>query len=131
MQDRGYGGSFQSQYGGLGAFDGQQTPKPRRRRTAIFIGGAIALALGAGVTAWLLGAFQGDVLDQDSLQNGVITVLHDNFGEHDVSNAKCPDDQPARNGTTFECTVEISGQEKTVPIRVLNEKPEFEVGAPR
>jgi hypothetical protein len=40
-------------------------------------------------------------------------------------------DQPVRNGTTFECTVEISGQEKTVPIRVLNEKPEFEVGAPR
>ncbi|SFB31503.1 protein of unknown function [Amycolatopsis marina] len=129
-----YGGSFQSQYGGLGAFgtpSPEQAPKRGKRKT-LLVAGAITFVLGAsGVTAWLLGAFRGDVLDQESLQHGVATVLRDSYGEHDVSNPVCPDDQPVRNGTTFECTVEVSGESKSVSIRVLNEKPEFEVGAPK
>ncbi|WP_116041496.1 DUF4333 domain-containing protein [Amycolatopsis palatopharyngis] len=132
----GYGGSFQSEYSGFGAFgdpSSQQAPKRgSRRKKALLTVGAIVFVLGGGgVAAWLLGAFQGDVLDQQSLQYGVATVLRDSFGEHDVANARCPDGQPVRNGTTFECTVEISGEEKSVSIRVLNKKPEFEVGAPK
>ncbi|PXY32217.1 DUF4333 domain-containing protein [Prauserella muralis] len=127
-----YGGSFQSQYGGLGAFDGTTGSRPRRSRKPLLVAaGAVVLVAAAGAGAWLLGAFRGDVLEQESLQNGVATVLRDSYGEHDVSNVQCPENQAIETGHTFECTVEISGRRKAVSIRVLNDKPEYEVGAPQ
>ena len=89
----------------------------------------LVLVLGGGA-AWLLGAFRGDVLDQQSLEDGVVKVLNENYGEPDVKNAQCPSNEAAKNGTTFDCTVQIAGQEKKVTVRVLNDRPEYEVGAP-
>lgn len=125
------GGEFQSAYGGLGAFDGGSLKKKRSKKPLIFGGiGVVALA-GAGLAMWLLGVFHGEVLDPSSVQDGVVTVLKDSYGEQDVQNAQCPEDQSATNGTTFDCSVDVAGQPKKVSIRVLNEKPEFEVGAPK
>jgi hypothetical protein len=97
----------------------------------LLIAGAAVLvvALGGGA-AWLLGAFRGDVLDQQSLQDGVVKVLNESYGEPDVKNAQCPANEAAENGTTFDCTVSIGGQPKKVTVRVLNDRPEYEVGAP-
>ncbi|OZM74915.1 hypothetical protein CFN78_01490 [Amycolatopsis antarctica] len=132
-QQAGYGGGYQpSSYGGLGAYGESEQQKPKRSKKPLLVGGAVGLVLVGGVVAaWLLGAFRGPVLDQNSLQDGVTSVLRDNYGEQDVKNAQCPDDQPVANGTTFECTVDVAGQPKNVAIRVLNDKPEFEVGAPK
>jgi hypothetical protein len=129
-----YGGGFQpapsSQYGGLGAF-GETQPKPKGSKKALLIGGiAAAVVIAGGVGAWLLGAFAGDTLDQRSVQDGVIRVLNENYGEPDVKNVQCPSGQPVENGTTFDCSVDLSGQPKKVTVRVLNTSPEFEVGAP-
>lgn len=124
-----YGGGFQpAQYGGLGAFAAEPAKKPKK---PLLIAGAVVLvlALGGG-TAWLLGAFRGDVLEQQSLQDGVVQVLNENYGEPDVKNAQCPANEAAVNGTTFDCTVTIGGQQKKVTVRVLNDRPEYEVGAP-
>jgi hypothetical protein len=123
-----YGGGFQpSQYGGLGAF----TTEPAKTKKPLLLGGIAVLVLVAGGgAAWLLGAFRGDVLDQRSLQDGVVKVLNENYGEPDVKNAQCPADETAVNGTTFDCTVTIGGQPKKVTVRVLNDRPEYEVGAP-
>jgi hypothetical protein len=124
-----YGGGFQpAQYGGLGAFAVEPAKKPKK---PLLIAGAavLVLALGGGA-AWLLGAFRGDVLEQQSLQDGVVKVLNENYGEPDVKNAQCPADEAAKNGTTFDCTVTIGGQQKKVTVRVLNDRPEYEVGAP-
>ncbi|MEU3273636.1 DUF4333 domain-containing protein [Saccharomonospora sp. NPDC006951] len=126
-----FGGSFQSQYGGLGAFEGKPERKPRRRKTWWIAGSAAGvLVVGAGILTWQLGLFGGDVLDQESLQTSVASVLRDSYGEHDVSNVECPSRQPINTGNEFSCTVEIGGQTKSVSIRVLNDKPEYEVGAP-
>ncbi|WP_158881229.1 DUF4333 domain-containing protein [Amycolatopsis anabasis] len=134
-QYSGFGGGFQqsSAYGGLGAFGGEdQTKKGPRSKKPWIIGGAVVLVLAAGgVVAWLLGAFRGEVLDQGSLQDGVLKVLRESYGEGDVKDARCPDDQATKTGTTFECSVTVAGQQKKVAIRVLNDKPEFEVGAPK
>ncbi|SFQ26176.1 protein of unknown function [Amycolatopsis arida] len=131
-QDQRFGGGFGERYGGLGAFDEDDRSRRPRSRKPWLIGGAAVLVLGAGAAAaWLLGAFRGDVLDQDSVQDGVLMVLRDSYGEHDVRDARCPADQPARNGVTFDCRVVVAGQARTVRIRVLNDKPQFEVGAPR
>jgi hypothetical protein len=126
-----YGGGFQpTQYGGLGAFAVEPAKKPKRKKPLLIAGAAVlVLALGAGA-AWLLGAFRGDVLAQQSLQDGVVKVLNENYGEPDVKNAQCPANEAAKNGTTFDCTVTIGGQPKKVTVRVLNDRPEYEVGAP-
>lgn len=130
-QQQQYGGGFRpAQYGGLGAFPAEPAKKPKSRKPVLIAGAAVlVLVLGAGV-AWLLGAFRGDVLAQQSLQDGVVRVLNENYGEPDVKNAQCPAGEPARNGTTFDCTVTIGGQQKKVTVRVLNDRPEYEVGAP-
>lgn len=129
-----YGGGFQpaqsSQYGGLGAF-GAETQKPQASKKTLLIGGiAAAVVIAGGVGAWLLGAFSGDTLDQKSVQDGVVRVLNEHYGEPDVKNVSCPSGQPVENGTTFDCSIDLSGQQKKVTVRVLNTSPEFEVGAP-
>lgn len=127
-----FGGGFASQYGGLGAFEPSPPPKRARSKKPYLIGGTVIVVLAAAaIVAWLLGAFRGDVLDKVSLQDGVTTVLSENFGEQDVRNAQCPENQEIKNGNTFECSVDVAGQPKKVTIRVLNDKPEFEVGAPK
>ncbi|MFF5986350.1 DUF4333 domain-containing protein [Prauserella flavalba] len=129
----GFGGNFQSQYGGLGAFGDTTTqPKPKRSKKPLVIGlVAVVVLAGGGVAAWLLGVFRGDVLDQQSLQEGVATTLRDSYGEHDVSGVQCPANQQIETGHTFECSAEVAGQKRSVTIRVLNDKPEYEVGAPK
>ncbi|WP_435582018.1 DUF4333 domain-containing protein [Amycolatopsis thermoflava] len=123
------GGQWQPSYGGFGAF-GEQ--KPKRSKKPFLIGAAVVVLLGGGgVGAWLLGAFQGDTLDQAAVQDGVVKILREDFGEGDVKNAQCPEDQPVRTGTTFECTVTVAGQPKKVTVRVLNDQAQYEVGMPR
>ncbi|WP_414943065.1 DUF4333 domain-containing protein [Amycolatopsis sp. cmx-11-32] len=130
-----YGGGFQpaqsSHYGGLGAFGAQPEKKPKVSKKTLLIGGiAAAVVVAGGVGAWLLGAFAGDSLDQKSVQDGVTRVLSEHYGEPDVKNVACPSGQPVENGTTFDCSIDLSGQQKKVTVRVLNTTPEFEVGAP-
>lgn len=126
-----YGGGFQSQYQGLGAF-GSTEVKQRKPKKRLLITTVVVLALtGGGLATWWFGPFQDDVLDQQSLQQGVATVLRDSYGEHNIKNLRCPADQRITTGHTFECSVEIGDRKTAVPIRVLNDKPEYEVGAPR
>lgn len=128
----GAGDGFQSQYGGLGAFD-QKSPKKPKRSTKLIIAGISVVILVAGgvTTAVLLGLFNGDVLNQEAVEDGVATVLRESYGEYDVSQVQCPDGQEIVSGHTFDCTVNIAGKQKTVAIRVLNDEPEYEVGAPQ
>ncbi|MFJ9783855.1 DUF4333 domain-containing protein [Amycolatopsis sp. NPDC101161] len=130
-QQQQYGGGFQpAQYGGLGAFAGKPEKKPKSKKPALIAGAVVLVLVVGGVAAWLLGAFRGNVLEQQSLQDGVVKVLNESYGEPDVTNAQCPANEAAENGTTFDCTVKIGGQDKKVTIRVLNDRPEYEVGAP-
>ena len=126
-----YGGGFQpTQYGGLGAFPAEPAKPPKSKKPLLFGGIAVVVLVAGGAAAWLLGAFRGNVLDQQSLQDGVVKVLNENYGEPDVKNAQCPSGEAAVNGTTFDCAVKIGGQDKKVTVRVLNDRPEYEVGAP-
>ncbi|MEV6902034.1 DUF4333 domain-containing protein [Amycolatopsis sp. NPDC051372] len=127
-----FGGGFQpTTYGGLGAFSAEAVKKaPRSKRPWVIAGAAVAVVIIGGGAAWLLGAFQGDTLDQKSLQDGVSRVLAENYGEPDVKNVACPSGESTQNGTTFDCTLQLGGQPRKVTVRVLNDKPEYEIGAP-
>lgn len=117
-------------YGGFGAFD---TPaKPKRSKKPWLITAVMIVVLGgAGAAAWLLGAFRGDVLDQNAVAGGVQKILREDFGEGDAQNVNCPKNQPVQTGTTFECTATVAGQLKKVTVRVLNNQAQYEVGAPK
>jgi hypothetical protein len=127
-----YGGGFQpSQYSGLGAFGEQSQPRAKKSKKRWLTAGiAVAAIVVGAAAAWLLGAFSGDTLDQKSVQDGVVQVLKNSFGESDTQNAQCPANQEIKTGATFDCTVKVAGQQKKVTIRILNDKPEYEVGAP-
>ncbi|WP_329052409.1 DUF4333 domain-containing protein [Amycolatopsis sp. NBC_01488] len=130
-QPQQYGGGFQpTQYGGLGAFAPTPEKKPKSKKPVLIAGVAVLVLAVGGGAAWLLGAFRGNTLEQQSLEDGVVKVLNENYGEPDVKNAQCPANEAAENGTTFDCTVKIGGQDKKVTVRVLNDRPEYEVGAP-
>ncbi|HKS49396.1 MAG TPA: DUF4333 domain-containing protein [Amycolatopsis sp.] len=118
-----------SVYRGFDAFGGGK----RKRSGKPWIIGAVVLVVlaGGGVAAWRSGVFSGDTLDQRSIQDGVVKVLREDFGESDVRNVQCPSRQPVKTGITFECSALVGGQPKKVTIRVLNEQAQFEVGAPR
>jgi hypothetical protein len=105
--------------------------RPPWYRKPVVLAGIAVVVVAAGLgTAWGLGAFGGDTLAQKSLQDGVSQVLRDSYGEPDVRNVECPSGETADNGTTFDCTVQLGGQRKKVTVRVLNDKPEYSVGAP-
>ncbi|WP_019818519.1 DUF4333 domain-containing protein [Saccharomonospora saliphila] len=125
-----FGGSWQGEYGGFGAFDGSST-RTRSKKPLLLAGLAVVTLAGVGVAAWSLGAFGPAVLDRDAMHGDVATVLREHFGEHDVTAVRCPADQPITTGHTFECSVEVAGEPRSVRIRVLNDSPEYEVGAPR
>ncbi|WP_275291640.1 DUF4333 domain-containing protein [Amycolatopsis sp. La24] len=126
-----YGGGFQpSEYGGLGAFSAAKPGKPRSKKPFLIAGAVVVVLAAAGGIAWATGVFRGDTLDQKSLQEGVSRVLNESYGEPDVKNVACPSGQTIENGTTFDCTVQVGGQPKKVTVRVLNDKPEYSVGAP-
>ncbi|RJQ77049.1 DUF4333 domain-containing protein [Amycolatopsis panacis] len=67
------------------------------------------------------GAFAGDTLAQNPLQDGVSRVLEESCGDPGVQNVECPAGEAAENGTT----VQIGGQPKKVTAGVLNDKPEY------
>jgi hypothetical protein len=127
-----FGGGFQpTQYGGLGAFpEDIRVQKKKSKKPLLFSAIGVILLLGAGATAWLLGAFSGDTLEQNSLQDGVSQVLKESYGEQDVKNMSCPSGRTTKTGTTFDCSAEVAGKPKQITIRVLNNSPEYEVGAP-
>ncbi|RZQ64086.1 DUF4333 domain-containing protein [Amycolatopsis suaedae] len=129
-----YGGGFtgSSQYGGLGAFTEEKPARPARSKKPLIIGGVVVLLLaGGGVAAWQLGVFAGETLDPGSAQDGITAVMRDTYGEPNVSNVSCPSGEPIKAGHTFECTLDVGKTPRKVSIRVLNDRPEFEVGAPR
>lgn len=122
-------------YGGFGAFAEQEDVRPPRRkgmRITVGILAVTALLAAAGGAAWSFGLVKfGDVLDETSVKAGVRDVLANHYGESNVDNLNCPPNQEVRTGHRFTCTAHVEGKHRKIEIRVLNDKPQFEVGAPR
>jgi hypothetical protein len=85
----------------------------------------------AGASAWLMGFLRGEVLDVSSVEDGVATLMTESYGETNVDGVDCPARQPITTGHEFTCDASLDGEMFEVPIRVLNDNPEFEVGAPK
>lgn len=101
------------------------------RRRLVLLAAAVGL-VGATVVVTLLasGSLTGSDLDKTAVQKGVQTVLTTNYGIGDATSVVCPAGVSATKGTTFTCTVEIGSLQQTVPVTVLNDTGQYQVGAP-
>lgn len=84
-----------------------------------------------------------DVPDVPTLENlsesalegagGVAKVLEEQYQLTDVGSVDCPPTPSLsfEKGATFECTVVVAGEERTVEVSVLNENGGIQVSEPR
>jgi len=91
------------------------------------------LLIAGGVVAVL--AFTGRLgkttFDNNAVQGGVRKILTDNYGIDKLSNVSCPAGQEVKVGKTFDCTVTIDNQQRTVTITVKSGGGDYEVSQPK
>ncbi|SEO80936.1 DUF4333 domain-containing protein [Amycolatopsis saalfeldensis] len=71
------------------------------------------------------------VFDAKAMSAGVTKVLSENYGLHDLGEVTCPDRQAVTDGNRFQCTVDVAGERKGVPITVTGTGGQYRVDAPR
>jgi uncharacterized protein DUF4333 len=71
------------------------------------------------------------VFDAKAMSAGVAKVLTENYGLHDLGAVTCPDRQAVADGNQFQCTVDVAGERKRVPITVTGSEGQYRVDAPR
>ncbi|SNY79366.1 protein of unknown function [Nocardia amikacinitolerans] len=87
------------------------------------------LVIGA-VVALVLVLTSTDKLDQAAVQDGVKKVLTDSYGIQDVTDVSCPSGQKVEVDASFQCTLKVSGEQKTVNIKITKDDGTYEVGRP-
>ncbi|MBM0232299.1 DUF4333 domain-containing protein [Micromonospora sp. STR1_7] len=70
------------------------------------------------------------VFDTAALQQGVLTVLRDDY-QLDANNVACPTGQSVTVGSRFSCSAQVAGLPKTVSVTVKSPDGRFEVGRPQ
>lgn len=115
---------------------GPDTPADRRRRLSrrrlIAVAGPVA-ALVALVTVLGLvwpGFFRQRVFDTAAVQQGVLSVLRDDY-QLDADLVTCPPGRMVTVGSRFSCSVQVAGVPRTVTVTVLSPDGRFEVGRPQ
>jgi hypothetical protein len=71
------------------------------------------------------------VFDAKAMNDGVAKVLTESYGLHNLGEVTCPDRQPVADGNRFQCTVDVAGERKHVPITVTGTGGQYRVDAPR
>lgn len=70
------------------------------------------------------------VFNEDSVEQGVVQILKDDYKISGVGQATCPADQLVAPGVSFICIVEVGGADKSVKVIVKSDDGEYEVGQP-
>lgn len=128
QQQWGQAGQPQQQWGGQGA--GQPPQGGKSKKGLIAALAVVGVLVIAGVVGLILFLTASDELDQTAVQEGVQKVLTDSYGIQDVTDVACPSGQAVEVDATFSCTLKVSGEEKTVNIKITKEDGTYEVGRP-
>lgn len=70
------------------------------------------------------------MFNPDTMREDVRRVLTDGYAIDGVDSVTCPAGQPVEDGTTFDCTALIDGENRQVPITVQGDDGKYEVGYP-
>ncbi|HWD02471.1 MAG TPA: DUF4333 domain-containing protein [Amycolatopsis sp.] len=73
----------------------------------------------------------GRVFDAEAMDAAVAKILTGTYGLRDVGAVSCPDRQAVTDGSEFQCTVEIAGELKRVPITVTGTDGDYRVDPPK
>lgn len=128
-----YGDPQQQQYGGYQQqqqYSGQQPKKKSNAVLWIVIAVVVLAAAAVGVLGFVTpGFFNKRVFDKAGLEAGVVKILKERYQE-EASDVVCPSGKEVKVGTTFDCTLKVKGEARTVTITVKTDgdKPEYEVG---
>ncbi|MET8654351.1 DUF4333 domain-containing protein [Nocardia aurea] len=111
---------------------GQPTPPSSGGKgKGLFIGlGILGVLVVGAIVALVVVLTSKDKLDQAAVQEGVKKVLTDSYGIQDVDGVSCPSGQEVKVDATFECTLQVSGEQKKVNVKITNENGTYEVGRP-
>ncbi|AUM15128.1 MULTISPECIES: DUF4333 domain-containing protein [Rhodococcus] len=119
------------QWGATGANQWNAGAPQTKSKTGLIVGLAVAalVLIGAIIGAVLL--FGGtDTLDPEAAQAGVEKVLTESYGATDVSDVQCPDGEEVKAGNSFECTLTVDGQFRTVTLTFTDDEGTYEVSRP-
>jgi Domain of unknown function (DUF4333) len=127
----GQGGPGQQQWGaGHAAPPGSSAPRGSKNRMPLIIGGVAAVVVAVGVLGFVTpGFFNTRVLDAAAVQDGVRTILTQDYGL-EVESVTCPEGTEVQTDVTFECTAVVDGQQVAVPIKITSTDGNYEVGRP-
>ncbi|WP_076478299.1 DUF4333 domain-containing protein [Williamsia sterculiae] len=106
----------------------------KRKRTPLLI--AAAALLTVAVVALLITAFWAPgfavskELSDTAAQNGVKTVLQNDYQAANVSDVSCPSGQKVKKDASFFCKATIDGAQQNVKITFLDDDGKYEVSRP-
>lgn len=63
--------------------------------------------------------------------DGIAQILAEQYNLSDVGAVDCPPSLDLSEGATFECTVMVGGEERTVEVDVLNADGQIQVSEPK
>lgn len=108
---------------------GPQQPKSKK---PLFIGlGALAVVVILGIIGVVVATSLGSkTLDSAAAEAGVAKVLTQSYGATQVDDVACPDGQKVESGTSFDCTVTVDGQHRSVTLTFTDDKGTYEVSRP-
>ncbi len=130
---QGYG---QQQYGQYGQnYNQYGQGQPARSTNKGLIIGLSSLVAVLAILAILLFLWPGwlnkQVFDQKAVEGAVVNLVKDSYNMKATA-ASCPKagDTQVKAGNTFDCTVTVDGNPKTVTVTVKDDKGTYEVGVP-
>ncbi|MFC3503344.1 DUF4333 domain-containing protein [Micromonospora krabiensis] len=118
------------------ASTGSSTPVERRRRVspklAVAVAGPVVVVVALVAVLGLAwpGFLNKKVFDAAALQQGVLTVLRDDY-QLDADLVACPSGRSVTVGSRFSCSAQVAGAPKTITVTVLSSDGRFEVGRPQ
>jgi Domain of unknown function (DUF4333) len=122
---------YQQQQGG---YPPAPAPAPKKSSAlpwVLLVIGLLVIAGGVVAVLALTGRLGKTTFDNTAVQRGVETILTGSYGLENVSNVSCPAGQEVKTGSTFDCTVTIDNQQRTVTITVKSDEGEYEVSQPK
>lgn len=122
------GGGFGPDFGG---FEQQPAPKSTGLIWTIVVVVVVLVAAAAILGFVWPGWFNTKVLDQASVQDGVKNIVQNTYKSGNVSSVSCPPGQQVKAGNSFDCTITVDGQQKTVHVTVKDASGQYEVGQPK
>lgn len=134
QQYPGYGQQQQQQqYPGYQPGFGGDQATPHRRTGLIWsiVVAVVVIAAAVAVLGFVWpGWFNTKVLDTAALENGVKTVLQNDY-KINVGSVNCPSDPEVSVGKVYQCHVTVGGQPKEVDVTIKNTDGLYEVSQPK